>query len=239
MIGLLAGMIVLTGPQLIYGETVSKEIESVKADTVSNLSYCEFVRSMVVEILGEQPQIMDTHYALPYMEQAEELNWIPTIPMEQWNEKISYEEMEHIIEKLDENQQKAVRELLNRIMVDTISINGEVVELQNLETTVRNGNVMIPLRKVAETLGFKVTWQADGSKAELDNGEVKTVLQVGYDYYYMASSKAIGLTQAVQYGTPPMFVEGTVYVPAQVFNLLFSNPDTVAVNNGILTITTK
>lgn len=239
---ILLGSMVLGGSQFIYAETIPVEktmVVTAKQDNISNLTYSEFIRNIVVEVVGEQPQIMDAHYALPYMQKAEEMKWIEKMPVEKWNEKISQAEMDSIIAKLNANQQKLVKEKLNQLIVNTISINGQNLELGQLEPVVRNGNVMVPLRKTAEALGFKVTWQAEGGKIELDNGSVKTELEVGFDNYYKASSQAIGLTKPVQYGTAPMIIDGTVYVPAQLFSLLFSNPNAVAINQGNLSITTK
>ncbi|MEG2584399.1 MAG: hypothetical protein RSA27_07830, partial [Oscillospiraceae bacterium] len=54
---------------------------------------------------------------------------------------------------------------------------------------------------------------------------------------YRASSKAIGLTQAKPLGTSPRLIDDSTYVPANLFNLLFTS-ETVSVKDGILHIDT-
>lgn len=55
-----------------------------------------------------------------------------------------------------------------------------------------NGVEMVPLRKTAEALGFKVVWNGENQSIDLDNGEVNTKVYIGEGSYYMASSVAIG-----------------------------------------------
>ena len=80
--------------------------------------------------------------------------------------------------------------------------------------------LMIPLRAVAEKLGFKVTWDAEHQGIALDNGEVNTIVYIGEDNYYMASSTAIGMSAPTALGAAPILKNGTTYVPAEMFNIL-------------------
>lgn len=221
-----------------YSKTVTPTInnEYVKLIEKGQIPYCEFIRAVVIETAGEQPQIMDTHYAMPYMLKAKELGFIEDIPMEKWNENISRDQINEVINKLESSKKTDVIKKLNALLVDSITLNGTSLDLHDLEITVHNGNVMIPLRKVAEALGFTITWEGSTSTANIDNGTIKTSLQVGFDNYYKASSTRLGLSKPIQYGTPPMLIEGNVYVPAQLFNLLFSNTDSVVINDGVLNI---
>ena len=66
---------------------------------------------------------------------------------------------------------------------------------------------MLPLRAVAEDIGFKVTWNGVDRSILLDNGTVKTTLYIGEDRYFKASSQAIGLTQNFHLGAAPTFIE--------------------------------
>lgn len=117
-----------------------------------------------------------------------------------------------------------------------IAINGKNLELGKLGIAERNGNEMIPLRLVANTLGFTVQWNAKTKTASIDNGSVKTNLTVGKDAYYKASSRAIGLTAYFSYGASPELIKGRLYVPAKLFNLLYSNEDTVKVSGDTIHI---
>ncbi|NCB42094.1 MAG: copper amine oxidase N-terminal domain-containing protein [Clostridia bacterium] len=79
---------------------------------------------------------------------------------------------------------------------------------------------MVPLRSVAEGLGFTVIWNGNEQSIFLDNGIVKTTLYIGQDSYFKASSKAIGLTQNFSLGKAPVLIENTTYVPASLFDFL-------------------
>jgi hypothetical protein len=103
-----------------------------------------------------------------------------------------------------------------------ININDQDIDLGELKIHEQNNQKMIPLRLVAETLGFEVTWDSSIRGAKLDDGSVKTTVVIGEDSYYKASSKAIGLTQSIELGAKPELIDNTMYVPAELFNLLYS-----------------
>lgn len=92
------------------------------------------------------------------------------------------------------------------------------------------GRLMVPLRACADQLGFKLTWDGDTKSVHMDNGVVNTTLQIGDDSYFKASSQAIGLTQPFSLGAAPALIEGNTYVPAALFNLLYSDNDAVMLN---------
>ena len=79
---------------------------------------------------------------------------------------------------------------------------------------------MVPLRSVAEGLGFTVVWKGSEQSIFLDNGIVKTTLYIGQDSYFKASSKAIGLTQNHRLGRAPVLIDSKTYVPATLFDFL-------------------
>ncbi len=81
-------------------------------------------------------------------------------------------------------------------------------------------NVMLPIRSVAETLGFKVEWDGERQGVKLDNGEVNTVVYIGTDSYYMASSTAIGMSAPTALGSAPVLKNDRTYVPAEMFKIL-------------------
>lgn len=122
--------------------------------------------------------------------------------------------------------------------VDRLKINGKDIDLGDKKVLVEKDQVMVPVRLVAETLGFQVGWDTATQSITLDNGTVKTSLTVGVDRYYKASSQAIGLTAPFQYGVAPMVVEETTYVPVEMFNLLFSN-DVVSIDGNQVVINTE
>ncbi len=108
-------------------------------------------------------------------------------------------------------------------------IQNKAMELSQKPLIDKNGLLMIPLRAVAEELGFKVTWNNNERSVFLDNSLVNTTLKIGEDAYYKASSQALGLTQSFQLGEAPVIIGNTTYVPASLFNLLYSDNNAVKV----------
>lgn len=70
------------------------------------------------------------------------------------------------------------------------------------------GVVMVPLRAIAEALGYEITWDPETRSAQLGLG---ISLQIGKDYYvYMK-------TAPIELGTAPVIVQGSTFVPLQFF----------------------
>ena len=51
-----------------------------------------------------------------------------------------------------------------------------------------NNHIIVPLRALAEKLGFAVTWDNNNKSIVLDNKTVKTSIIIGQDRYYMSAS---------------------------------------------------
>lgn len=109
----------------------------------------------------------------------------------------------------------------------TVTINDKPIPLSGKKLIDQNGLLMLPLRSVAEGLGFNVTWQGGDKSILLDNGTIKTTLYIGADSYFKASSQAIGLTQNFNLGAAPILIDSSTYVPASLFNLLYSDNEAV------------
>lgn len=88
--------------------------------------------------------------------------------------------------------------------------------------------VMVPLRTVAEALGFTVT---------LDSGAMHMELTIGEDCYQAVTSieDAVGTTGPLSLGVAPFVVNGVTYVPLQAFDILLGN-NAVALENGKITV---
>lgn len=109
----------------------------------------------------------------------------------------------------------------------SITIKDKAIQLGGHKLVEQDDLIMLPLRAVAEGLGFNVTWEGEDQSILLDNGTVKTTLYIGNDSYFNASSQAIGLTQSFQLGASPMLIDSNTYVPASLFNLLYSDNNSV------------
>lgn len=118
----------------------------------------------------------------------------------------------------------------------SVTVNDEKLDLGANEAYILNDKIMIPLRRVAEKLGFKVEWDAENKGVKLDNGEVNTELYIGTDNYYMASSTAIGMSAPTTLGAAPELKDGTTFVPADMFGILYCDSNAVKVDNGMVSI---
>lgn len=92
--------------------------------------------------------------------------------------------------------------------------------------------VVVPLRAVAEALGFAVTWSKNGIL--VDNGIVHTTVTIGVDRYQITTSKEnlVGMSSPFSLGTAPYIANGVTYVPLGLFNVLLGNKDDVVSLDG-------
>lgn len=93
-----------------------------------------------------------------------------------------------------------------------ISLNGKQKAVTAL-TGEGNKAAMLPLREVAEALGFKIKWNAQQRSAELTtvDSSFKTTIATGKDTYSV-NQKAQSL------GAAPTLIEGKLYVPVRFFS---------------------
>jgi len=134
---------------------------------------------------------------------------------------------------VDQNEGLSVRAVYTPMAgVDAVkmTIMEKAINLGGKKPADQNGLLMVPLRSTAVGLGFTVSWNGEDQSILLDDGTVKTTLYIGNDSYFKASSKAIGLTQSFQLGAAPILIDGSTYVPAALYNLLYSNNDAVKIN---------
>lgn len=121
----------------------------------------------------------------------------------------------------------------------TVKADSSVITLNEGEAYEKNSHVMIPLRKVAEKLGFKVEWNGERQGVMLDNGEVNSTVYIGEDSYYMASSVAIGMSAPTSLGAAPELKGDLTYVPADIFKVLYCNDGAVKIDGETIVINSK
>lgn len=101
-------------------------------------------------------------------------------------------------------------------------INNNEVSLNNQMYKNENGVVMIPLRQVAEALGYEVTWNDESKSVELVKGVHWTKLTIGEDNYSFAK-------MLIKLGTAPETKDGNTYVPlsftSEVLKAIVSTSD--------------
>ena len=117
----------------------------------------------------------------------------------------------------------------------TLSVGGEKYDIAGSYTSGKT--LMLPVRSVAEKLGFTVTWNAENKNVRLDNGEVYTLLGVGNTTYFSASSTAIGMTAPVSLGAAVELKDSVMYAPAGIYTVLYHSEDAVKIDGDTVTIT--
>ena len=99
---------------------------------------------------------------------------------------------------------------------------------------------MVPLRALAEELGFTVTWS--GEQIRVDTGKVHTDVTLGVDRYVITTSleDMVGMSAPFSLGCPPYAVNGTTYVPLALFDALLGNQeDAITGDSGTISIQTQ
>lgn len=108
--------------------------------------------------------------------------------------------------------------------VQSITVDGEEIDLSKsgLSTYIFDENdcVMVPLRAVAEKMGYTVGWDGDNQTVTVGDDEWEAVIYIGEDHYYGVSKIAIGMTAPMSYGAAPVLFEDTTFVPAAMFELM-------------------
>ena len=94
-----------------------------------------------------------------------------------------------------------------------LEINGEDVGIA----------VMVPLRAVAEKMGFLVVWHGEDSSVTLDAESAHAAVLVNKDLYQMTIGESM---QTFSLGTAPIVINGTTYVPLSFFDVLLGSPET-------------
>ena len=108
--------------------------------------------------------------------------------------------------------------------VQTITVNNEAVDLSSANLSQymfeENGNVMVPVRAVAEKMGFTVGWDGENQAVTVGDVSWEVKAYIGLDNYTGVSKTAIGMTAPQSYGAAPQLIEDTTFVPAKMFELL-------------------
>lgn len=100
----------------------------------------------------------------------------------------------------------------------TVTVNGKSVDWRPIE---KAGRVMVPLKRVGEALGFTVTWDETARAAKIANSEFVLLIYPNTDSYVRSSNSGkIVLSDPVSYGAACQILDGSMYVPVRVFELL-------------------
>jgi hypothetical protein len=96
------------------------------------------------------------------------------------------------------------------ILERELMVSGEIV-YSDVQMQVIDGVTMIPLRAVAEALGFQVTWIPATHSAEISAGPHWTSVTIGENSYFKNKMAPAPLSAA------PVAIDGRILVPAEWF----------------------
>jgi hypothetical protein len=102
----------------------------------------------------------------------------------------------------------------------------------NVQTVNDNNFELVPVRATAEELGFDVEWDGENKSVVLSDLPRYVTFSIGTDGYTFARTAAMPL------GHEPVIVDGTAYVPVELFNKLLDydveeSDDTIKINDNI------
>ncbi len=122
-----------------------------------------------------------------------------------------------------------VRDELETAALNYIKINNNTVALENPIYRLDNRTAMVPLRQVAEALGYSVTWNDEKQMIELSKGVQWTALKIGEDNYSFAK-------MLINLGTAPELKDSKTYVPLNFVTRVLQ-AEVMETETGMLSIT--
>lgn len=118
------------------------------------------------------------------------------------------------------------------------SRSGYALQIDGEDTGVR-ACIMVPLRSVAEKLGFEVVWNGDNT-ITVTGDDLYADLTIGEDRYFTApTQEGVMGASLFSLGMAPYAVDGVTYVPLGLFDaLLGSQQGAVTMEDGVIRLDT-
>ncbi len=120
----------------------------------------------------------------------------------------------------------------------TIIVNGQTIDLDDLPVSpYKEGTtVMVPLRKIGETLGYKVDWDSEIKAITVDDEYIQkaTLFNKTATVIFEGKLQIIDMSREVENKVPTIVHDGYTYVPLEFFQEFFN--DTV-IDETTITIT--
>jgi hypothetical protein len=104
---------------------------------------------------------------------------------------------------------------------------GAAIVLTEEVITTDEGVMMIPLRMVAEELGFEVTWNGEEKSVEVLRGPNWSTLTIGRNVYNFAK-------MLIKLEAAPVIVEGSTYVPLSFAEQVLQAHVEITENNSVI-----
>lgn len=125
--------------------------------------------------------------------------------------------------------------VLTAVQQCDLRVDGRLMDPADGAVLKEGKTVMVPLRKVAENLGYDVLWDPNEQSVRVDAHVASVIVKPGEDWYErIGGVKRINLNKIFQFGAGPVNVNGTMYVPAAMFTVFFNR---VLVTDNLVAIT--
>lgn len=108
-----------------------------------------------------------------------------------------------------------------------ISVNGVKLEKQGY---LEDNKIMVPVRAIAEALGFEVTWNGEAQRVELLRGANYITFRIGVDGYTFAKTAPMPL------GKAPVEIDGTTFVPVNFAEEILHTTVTIDASGAVAII---
>ena len=154
-----------------------------------------------------------------YPAQANADKVVELTQLTEYAEKVREVEWE---KKYYNNQQTSELVLGDMVFADTVKY-------------VAHGVPMVPVRLVAEYLGYDVSWDEAAQVANINNGQIQTSLYDGQESfnYTTAIPGAVGMSKPVSLDGMTRMMNDILYVPAELFEMMGHE---VSVSGNMMTI---
>lgn len=120
-----------------------------------------------------------------------------------------------------------------------VIVEDNVLNMDNLPSKAYsvNDTYFVPLRLVAEKLGYSVSWDTEDKTIYVEDSIQGAKISVGSKTVdYIGKLKIIDLTQTIKLNEAVVNYDGYVYVPVDFFEPFFND---VEVKNGAINITVQ
>lgn len=119
----------------------------------------------------------------------------------------------------------------------SLLVNGNELALDDLPTEpyIEGETVMVPLRKIAEALGYNVTWDYDTQSVTVDDDSIQkaTLKNRSCEAVFEGHLKVINMSRTIENERETVVRDGYTYVPLAFFREFLNE---TIVENGVISV---
>ena len=119
----------------------------------------------------------------------------------------------------------------------SLLVNGNELTLDDLpaEPYIEGETVMVPLRKIAEALGYNVTWDCDTQSVTVDDDSIQkaTLKNRSCEAVFEGHLKVINMSRTIENERETVVRDGYTYVPLAFFREFLNE---TIVENGVISV---